>query len=364
MGMMSSEIGWKASTTIAPRKAMGEGLVTVTGASGYIGSHVVANLLARGRDVRATVRDTSDPIKVDHLKELEIGEGGSLEIVEMDLFDVDSVHAAIAGCTDLIHTAAAVRISAKDSQRQIVDPSVVGTQNVVEAVDATGTVERFVHTSSTAAIRPMRWRDGETLTTDTWADDATLDGNPYGLAKVEAERVVRKWHAAKDIDDRPHMVTIHPSVVFGPPMSKIHLRGSLAFVMALVRREIPVVLPMQVNIVDVRDVAEAHVRALTRGEDAGRYLTVSGDMQFKDISLAIRQAHPELKTPTFTLPYPVALVVSIFHKSLSLSWARQHLRRRLYWDATPAERDLGMSWRSPQEALLDSMPVILENGWA
>ena len=157
--------------------------MTVTGASGYIGSHVVANLLAKGRQVRATVRDADDPIRVDHLKELKISEGGSLEIVEMDLFDEASVHAAIAGSTDLIHTAAAVRISAKDPQRQIVDPSVIGTQNVIAAIDAAGTVERFVHTSSTAAIRPMKWINGETLTTETWADDATLDGNPYGLAR-------------------------------------------------------------------------------------------------------------------------------------------------------------------------------------
>jgi len=113
-----------------------EGLVTVTGASGFIGSHIVANLLSRGRAVRATVRDSSDPIRVDHLKALEVADGGSLEIVEMDLFDAASVNAAIAGCTDLIHTAAAVRISAKDPQRQIVDPSVVGTQNVIAAIDA------------------------------------------------------------------------------------------------------------------------------------------------------------------------------------------------------------------------------------
>ena len=115
---------------------MSEGLVTVTGASGFIGSHIVANLLARGRTVRATVRDSSDPIRVDHLKALAMADGGSLEIVEMDLFDAASVNAAIAGCTDLIHTAAAVRISAKDPQRQIVDPSVIGTQNVVAAIDA------------------------------------------------------------------------------------------------------------------------------------------------------------------------------------------------------------------------------------
>ena len=80
-------------------------VTVVTGASGYIGSHVVANLLARGTTVRATVRDASDPERVDHLRALAVAEGGSLEIVEMDRFDSDSVDAAIAGCTDLIHTA-------------------------------------------------------------------------------------------------------------------------------------------------------------------------------------------------------------------------------------------------------------------
>jgi hypothetical protein len=86
-------------------------------------------------------------------------------------------------------------------------------------------------------------------------------------------------------------------------------------------------------------------------------------MRWKDVSLTLKKAYPERKWPTLTLPYPAALVVSIFHPKLSLAWARQHLRRRLYWDASPAERDLGMSWKAPQEALLDSVPVIFENGW-
>ncbi|MAQ57002.1 MAG: hypothetical protein CMA47_02145 [Euryarchaeota archaeon] len=339
---------------------MAEGVVTVTGASGFIGSHVVANLLARGRKVRATVRDAGDPIRVDHLKGLEIAEGGRLEIVEMDLFDESSVHAAIAGCTDLIHTAAAVRISAKDPQRQIVDPSVVGTQNVISAIDAAGTVERFVHTSSTAAIRPMKWKDGQTLTTETWADDATLEDNPYGLAKVLAERIVREWHSDGG-DGKPRMVTIHPSVVFGPSMSKIHLRGSLSFLDALVKRKVPLLIPIQINIVDVRDVAEAHVRGLTMGENAGRYLTVSGDMQFSEISRVLREGYPSLKTPRFTVPYLVALLAGpLFDKRITRSWARQHLRRKLYWDATPAERELGMTWKGARESILDSVPGMLE----
>ena len=334
--------------------------MTVTGASGFIGSHVVANLLARGSKVRATVRDAGDPIRVDHLKGLEIAEGGRLEIVEMDLFDESSVHAAIAGCTDLIHTAAAVRISAKDPQRQIVDPSVVGTQNVISAIDAAGTVERFVHTSSTAAIRPMKWKDGQTLTTETWADDATLEDNPYGLAKVLAERIVREWHSDGG-DGKPRMVTIHPSVVFGPSMSKIHLRGSLSFLDALVKRKVPLLIPIQINIVDVRDVAEAHVRGLTMGENAGRYLTVSGDMQFSEISRVLREGYPSLKTPRFTVPYLVALLAGpLFDKRITRSWARQHLRRKLYWDATPAERELGMTWKGARESILDSVPGMLE----
>jgi nucleoside-diphosphate-sugar epimerase len=340
---------------------MAEDLVTVTGASGYIGSYVVANLLARGRNVRATVRDVDDSVRVDHLKGLEIAEGGSLEIVAMDLFDADSVNSAIAGCTDLIHTAAAVRISAKEPQRQIVDPSVIGTQNVVAAIDAAGTVERFVHTSSTAAIRPINWKNGQILTTETWADDATLENNPYGLAKVSAERIVREWHS--DGGSKPRMVTIHPSVVFGPPMSKIHLRGSLSFLNALVQRKIPLLIPIQINIVDVRDVAEAHVRALTMGENAGRYLTVSGDMQFSEISKTLREEYPELKTPRFSVPYLIALFFGpLFDKRITYSWAKQHLKRNLYWDATPAERELDMSWKSPRDSVIESVPKMVELG--
>ena len=121
-------------------------VTVVTGASGYIGSHVVANLLARGEKVGATVRDVvADPERVDHLRNLPIADGGELEVIGMDLFNPDSVDAAIAGCSDLIHTAATVVVRSKDPQRKIVDPSVIGTQNVISAVEKSGTIKRIVH---------------------------------------------------------------------------------------------------------------------------------------------------------------------------------------------------------------------------
>ena len=91
---------------------------------------------------------------MDHLRNLPIADGGELEVIGMDLFNPDSVDVAIAGCSDLIHTAATVVVRSKDPQRKIVDPSVIGTQNVISAVEKSGTIKRIVHTSSTAAIGP------------------------------------------------------------------------------------------------------------------------------------------------------------------------------------------------------------------
>jgi len=336
-------------------------VVLVTGASGYIGSHIVANLLSKGKVVRATVRDASDPERIDHLRKMEVAKGGSLEIIEMNLLDSESVHRAVYGCKEVIHTAAVVVLKSKNPQEKIVDPSVVGTQNVLDAIDSSETVECLVHTSSTAAIRPQRWEDGQTLTTDTWAEDANIEDNPYGLAKFSAERLVRNWHSSNK--NGPRMVTINPCVVLGPPLSKRHLRGSPSFIMMLLKREIPFVIPMHISIVDVRDVAEAHVRALSRGDSGGRYLVVSGQMWWKEVAMAIKKGNPTMKIPTKQIPYFLSLVVSIFHPRVSLSWARMHLGKRLYWDASPAEKDLGMEWRSPEESLLDTIPPILENRW-
>ena len=336
-------------------------VVLVTGASGYVGSHIVANLLSKGKVVRATVRDASDPERIDHLRKMEVAKGGSLEIIEMNLLDSESVHRAVYGCKEVIHTAAVVVLKSKNPQEKIVDPSVVGTQNVLDAIDSSETVECLVHTSSTAAIRPQRWEDGQTLTTDTWAEDANIEDNPYGLAKFSAERLVRNWHSSNKNGLR--MVTINPCVVLGPPLSKRHLRGSPSFIMMLLKREIPFVIPMHISIVDVRDVAEAHVRALSRGDSGGRYLVVSGQMWWKEVAMAIKKGNPTMKIPTKQIPYFLSLVVSIFHPRVSLSWARMHLGKRLYWDASPAEKDLGMEWRSPEESLLDTIPPILENRW-
>ena len=338
-------------------------IVGVTGANGYIGSHVVQILLDRGYRVRAGVREPHSQERVGHLKKMEYRYPGQMEILPTDVLEIGKVRELISGCSDLIHTAATVMIRASDPQSKIVNPSLIGTQNVIRALNETPSVKTVVHTSSTAAIRPMQWENGVTLTSDVWADDATIENNPYGLAKVLAEREIRKWHEEKGVHEGRVLRTIHPCMVFGPPLSKYHLRGSLTILMMLARRSIPAIIPMNINIVDVRDVGEAHVRALDVGEDGGRYLVTSGSMWMKDVVNELRTAFPGHKWPRLPIPYPLALIAAAFHPSASINWARTHLRTVLNWDSNPAMLDLGMEWRAPQESVIDTFRPIFDSNW-
>ena len=82
------------------------------------------------------------------------------------------------------------------------------------------------------------------------------------------------------------------------------------------------------------------------GEDGGRYLTVAGEMMWSDISKILKKEFPERKWPFRQLSYYFALIVCAFHPRVSVSWAKRHLKNKLYWDATPAEKDLKMEWKS------------------
>ena len=337
---------------------MANGLVLVTGAAGFIGSHVVRELLEQGHTVRATVRNLEN---AEFLKGLP---GASkLEIVEMDLLSPDSITGAVKGCDDVIHCAAALYVGVDDAQTQVVDPSILGTQNLLDSIDSVGGIKRIVHTSSVAAVRRTHFNSGRVFTYEDWCDDASVDSNAYGFAKAGAEMLARGWVASKAENVKPRYVSINPCVVFGPVMSERHLNGSMTIVDHLLKRKYPFLVKMNVNIVDVRDVAKAHVKALTLGPDGGRYIVFNESLWMKDIANILRKKIPERKWPKILLPKLLTYVLSVFHPQLSFAWVKKNIGTTCSYNVEPVTKDLDMSWTPVEDSVLDGAKSAIDAGW-
>lgn len=326
--------------------------ILVTGASGFIGSHVVKQLLDLGHDVRACARS---PLKAKFLE--TISENGSLEIVRMDLLDLETVRAAVRGCEDVIHCAAALYVGAKDPQRDVVDPSIKGTENLCLALQEEGVVKRIVHTSSVAAIRRTYYKNGDVFSVEDWCDDATVKNNAYGLAKAGGEKVMRGWASTSDL--HPRLVTIHPSVVFGPVFDSRHFEGSMSYMKHFVSGP-PFVLRIHINFVDVRDVAAAHVAALEKGENGGRYLLHRDGLWMQEIGLLLRKLRPRKKWPVKKLPKLVAYMFAIFHPKLNVKQLRSTIGKWVSYDIGDVEQQLELEFHSVEDTICDSVDSIVD----
>jgi len=179
--------------------------VCVTGASGFVAAHVTRELLERGYRVRGTVRSLSTPGKYGFLTSLP-GAADRLELVSAELLAEGSYDSAVAGCELVIHTASPYVMNVKDPQRDLIDPAVNGTLNVLGSAKAAG-VRRVVLTSSMAAIsdEPV---DGKVFTEDDWNEQSSLERNPYYFSKTVAERAA--WKFVEDEHPGFDLIAINP----------------------------------------------------------------------------------------------------------------------------------------------------------
>ena len=207
-------------------------VVALTGASGFIGSHVAEALLRDGHTVRAVVRDKTNADKCAHLTALgaaHAAAGGGLELFEGDLLVAGSFDAAFAGAEVVVHTAAVVEIlRTSDPQATIIDPSVRGVRHLLASLDASPSVRRLVHTSSIVAVYTYDKGDGHVFDEADWNDWSTAENDPYGFAKTEAERLVAAHRGAFDV------VRCNPGVTLGPPMTKAHTKASTVLLRQLI----------------------------------------------------------------------------------------------------------------------------------
>ncbi len=343
----------------------GEGeRVLVTGASGYLGSHVVWLLLKRGFCVRAMVRDPEDEKNVGHLRQMEGVAGSSLELAAGDIMRPDSLDTAVAGCDLVCHMASVVRLHAKDPQREIVDVAVKGTVNVLEAVRRAGGVRRVVLTSSIAAVLDDKMGADHTYSEADWNGTATLDGSPYLLAKTLAERAAWRFVDGQGEEERFELVTLLPAVVMGPLLKRAHVRSSPNTLRDLLLRRMPGCPRLFFGLVDVRDVAEAHLRALKLPGASGRYILHSQGLWIREMARIIAPRFPEYPVPTWNLPNVVMYAAALVDKRLSFSFLWKNLGRIVLLDNARSRRELGLEYLPVEQTLVDTCQSFIDLGMA
>lgn len=328
-----------------------DGPVLVTGATGFIGAHLVRALVARELEVRCLVRDGSPARSL---------EGLPVRQVTGDVRDRPAVDRAARGCATVFHCAADYRLWARDP-KEMVATNVEGTRNVLAAA-AHGGVRRVVYTSSVATLVP-----GTAEAPSTEGDVAReVDRiGPYKQSKFAAEQAALT--AASNGQD---VVIVNPSTPVGELDRKPTPTGRI--IVDFMRGRMPAWVDTGLNLIDVRDVAEGHVLAAERGVSGERYILGNRNMSFRSLLEALSAASGR-PAPRLRLPHWIPLAAAALGEGLarlggpeprvSLAAARM-AKRTMYFDSGKAVRDLGLPQSSIEEALERAVAWFRAAGYA
>jgi dihydroflavonol-4-reductase len=302
----------------------------VTGATGFLGSHVARQLAARGERVRVLVRPTSDTRAIDGLEaERFIG----------DLRDASSLDRALAGVTHVFHVAADYRLWARNP-RDIYESNVMGTRNLLEAASRTG-VEKFVYTSTVATIAVPR-KDG-LPDESTQSSLAEMIGH-YKRSKFEAEQcAMRAAQAGLPV------VIVNPTTPVGPGDWKPTPTGKI--IVDFLNARMPGYVDTGLNFVPVEDCAAGHLLAAESGRIGERYILGGRNLTLKEM-LDMLAAISGLPAPRWKFPHALAYVAACVDTLVSGALRREPqiplegvrmARHKMFVDASKATRDLGFS---------------------
>jgi dihydroflavonol-4-reductase len=331
--------------------------VVLTGISGFVAKHIALKVLAAGHNVRGSLRDLSRAGEVRSALAPHIA-GSALDrlsFVQLDLTRDDNWDAAMQGATALIHSASPFPIANPKDENDLIRPAVDGTLRAMTAAHRAG-VSRVILTSSVVAIIDT-YKRGLQDETD-WCNLEAPGTTAYAKSKTLAER------AAWDFSTQHGMAltTINPGFVVGPPLDG-HYGSSISVVARLLRGRDPMLPMISFTCVDVRDVAEAHLRALERPETAGRRIPcTAGMMSMPDMARVLKAAYPARRITRRVAPKFVLRLMAVFDPDIraiipSLGQAHHVSNAR-------ARKDLEMRFVSAEGALRASAEWLVANGRA
>jgi nucleoside-diphosphate-sugar epimerase len=335
--------------------------ILVTGGSGFIGSHAIIQLLAAGYRVRTTVRNLKrEPAVRAMLKEGGAEPADRLSFVAADLTSDAGWPEAAAGCEYVLHVASPLPERVPKDENELIVPAREGTLRVLRAA-RDGGVKRVVLTSSFAAIGYGHKEQEAPFTEADWTDPNGDDVLPYTKSKVLAERAA--WDFITKEGGRLELSVINPVGVFGPVLAPDY-SASILIVQRMMDGAMPGAPRLYFGVVDVRDVADLHIRAMTHPAAKGeRFLAVAGNfMSMQEIAKVLKShmGAAAKRVPTREVPNWLVRVVAI--KDPAAKQILPELGKRKNATNEKARRILGWSPRSNEEAIVATAESLVRLG--
>lgn len=339
--------------------------ILVTGATGYVAGWIVKKLLDDGWCVHAAVRSPENRKKVGHLLDAAEKTPGELKLFKADLLEKGSYAEAMEGCEKIIHTASPFIIAPENPVKDLIRPAVLGTENVLEQANACRSVRRVVITSSVVAICgdniDQKKNRNRPLTENDWNFSSSENYQPYAYSKTLAEKHAWKIHSGQN---RWSMVSINPSFVIGPGISPEGTSESYRIVKQMADGTMRSGLPhMGIAAVDVRDLADAHIKAAINPDASGRYIVSGCNTTLMGLADALRTEYgARYPFPKRQIPKPMVwLFGPLMNPLLTRKFISRNAGYPLLLDNTKSIKELGANYRPMEESMVDFLRQMIDN---
>ncbi len=321
--------------------------VLVTGGTGYLGSWCLVELLQRGYEVRTTVRDLAREPDVRAAIGSEVLADNRLTVIAADLTSDAGWAEATHGCDYVLHVASPFPPAQPKDPDELIVPAREGTRRVLRAALDAG-VGRIVVTSSVAAVRGGATPAESPIDESRWTDPGNEALTPYVRSKAAAERAA--WELVEEAGARERLATIQPGAILGPTLSN-DLSFSLELIQRLLRG-MPGTPRIGFNVVDVRDVADLHIRAMEAPEAGGeRFLAVTEFLWMAEVAAILRErlGADAAKVPKRGIPDLLVRALGLFDASVrsftgdlgkQVTMSSEKARTKLGWDPRPVEETI------------------------